>query len=478
MDIKNLIETHEQELLSRNKKILGQWKPYIDIVEKYNKSIGKGLEEYEKANIAQCCNNLIEMAMAKKHGGMISEATFSDAIAFARQMLPTIPALLPSLVSDHVAVVQAIDRPQAQVYYMNIKAGTAKGSVSVDDTIVDAKTGHPSDLATRRYASDYVNGESIGSAGSTVYPGTLVRKPVIAATLIITDGVETFTDNGSGVLVSDASGGTNGTINYTTGVYSVTFQTTTITAPSATYRFNVERDTDGIASINIEVTSENVDSQVFPLKLEYSIFSAIALQKLHGMVLADEGMKFATQEIRFAIDEIVLDTIKTAATSVTGASGPGNFDVTVATGQEYFFRKEEVKRYFSKASANIFAKTLRASGNVIVGGINVCALVEGLQEYKPAANIGTKPPSGPYVHGTLGNKLVICNPFYDADEYVVLFRGDNYLFAGIIYAPYVPLYATNPVELADLTSQRGFYSQAAIKRINDGMFSRGTITNF
>lgn len=48
----------------------------------------------------------------------------------------------------------------------------------------------------------------------------------------------------------------------------------------------------------------------------------------------------------------------------------------------------------------------------------------------------------------------------------------------VIYAPYVPLYSTDPVTLANLQTQRGFFSQAAVKTINAGMFTRGTISNY
>lgn len=57
-----------------------------------------------------------------------------------------------------------------------------------------------------------------------VYAGTLVNFPIEPGTLIITDGITTFTDNGSGVMAVTAGFGTPGTINYTTGVFAaVTF---------------------------------------------------------------------------------------------------------------------------------------------------------------------------------------------------------------------------------------------------------------
>lgn len=61
-----------------------------------------------------------------------------------------------------------------------------------------------------------VSSESLGSSS-----GTLANTLVVAQSLAIQDSVETLVDNGAGVLTGD-NGGT-GTINYTTGAYSVTW---------------------------------------------------------------------------------------------------------------------------------------------------------------------------------------------------------------------------------------------------------------
>lgn len=485
-DLNQLANARQKELLERAKAAMARWKPYLDVVEKHFESQGKELQEYQKANIAQCCDNFVDLQIVGRKAGGISETTYSDAIAFARQMLPTIPALLPSLVSEEVSIVQAIDRPQAQVYYMNLKAGTTKGTVTSGDSLISATGGHATSEGSRLYASDQVVGEiiSAGNGVTTAFNSyTLVRKPVTGGSIevnyTIAGTTYTATDTvTSGTLVG--TGLSSGSVNLTSGAVLLTFSTAPDNSTNITvdYQYNVEKDTDGIGEINLEVTSSNVDARVFPLKLQYTVFSAINLQKIHGLVLADEGMKFATQEIRFAIDQVVLNEVNNAAQASGAATSPGAFNATVGTGQEWIWKMHEIKKYFSIASNNIFKKTLRATGNVMVCGLSVISIIEQLQDFKPAAGLGTKPPAGPYVAGTLGNRLIIANPFYSDTEYVMLFRGDNYLFAGLIFAPYVPLYSTDPVTLANLTTQRGFFSQAAIKRINDGMFTRGTVSNY
>lgn len=67
---------------------------------------------------------------------------------------------------------------------------------------------------------------ALGNGGAT-YSGTISPFPIVPDTLSITNGVETFTDNGSGLL--DGSLGGTGTIAYATGIFSVTFNSVVTT---------------------------------------------------------------------------------------------------------------------------------------------------------------------------------------------------------------------------------------------------------
>ncbi|HBG06321.1 MAG: hypothetical protein A2075_12185 [Geobacteraceae bacterium GWC2_58_44] len=60
-----------------------------------------------------------------------------------------------------------------------------------------------------------------GAGNVKAYAATLAEFPVEPGTLVITDGVETFTDDGFGHLTGDAGG--TGTINYLTGDYAIEF---------------------------------------------------------------------------------------------------------------------------------------------------------------------------------------------------------------------------------------------------------------
>ncbi len=57
--------------------------------------------------------------------------------------------------------------------------------------------------------------------GGTAYSGSLVTFPILARSFAPTDGVESFIDNGDGTLTGSAGG--TGTINYTTGAWTLNF---------------------------------------------------------------------------------------------------------------------------------------------------------------------------------------------------------------------------------------------------------------
>jgi hypothetical protein len=71
------------------------------------------------------------------------------------------------------------------------------------------------------------------TGGPLIYTRTLSNLPIIASSVFVSDGSESFTDNGAGVLTSNQGG--TGTINYTTGAISVTFITAPTTSVNATY---------------------------------------------------------------------------------------------------------------------------------------------------------------------------------------------------------------------------------------------------
>lgn len=103
--------------------------------------------------------------------------------------------------------------------------------------------------------------------GVVTYTGTLGVFPIIPGTMTVTDGVENFVDNGAGILTGDLGG--SGTINYTTGAFSVTFNTAVATGVSivATYTSDSALGAlsgDGTGTINYLTGAYSVAFDVAP----------------------------------------------------------------------------------------------------------------------------------------------------------------------------------------------------------------------
>ena len=76
--------------------------------------------------------------------------------------------------------------------------------------------------------------EAVGVSGGTVYAGTLatISGSITCFNVVFTDGVTTLQDNKNGLITGT---GGSGTINYATGVYSVTFTSPTVAAVTTNY---------------------------------------------------------------------------------------------------------------------------------------------------------------------------------------------------------------------------------------------------
>ena len=94
-------------------------------------------------------------------------------------------------------------------------------------TITGAVVGNDAVIRISHIDADYpytsVASEALDTGdGSATYSGTLANTLIVARTFIVTHSSETFTDVASTGVLTGSAGGT-GTINYTTGAWSVTF---------------------------------------------------------------------------------------------------------------------------------------------------------------------------------------------------------------------------------------------------------------
>jgi len=467
----SLIEGKLAGFQAQQNQLCESWKPYLDSAAKWaSEKLGRELTQQDKRTIAQCLENTLLDGGLKTRSSLF-ETTTGDNVSFLGVQLPIVTAIVPSLALNHLSVVQALDRRVGSVFYMDFTAGQTKGAVTSGNTLISAKTGHASSADAKRFASTMVNAEAQGTGTS----GTLAYASPVSQTLVLTRGTEVMTETSAGVLTSSISGGGTGTIN-SVGQWTVTGWIGTGTI-YASYRYNWDKlTTNGVPEININMTNSTVTAIDFPIRAKFSLGAAIDLEKAHGVSLESVLVKVLGDEIKFAIDHYGIEQIAAAAESANAATSPGTFASAAGSGQEFIFRVRELLKYVELGSNAIFAKTLRGNASYLVCGNNAAAVIKQIGDhFKPAAG-ANKLPTGPTLIGELDGRPVVQDPFLATGRVYLGYKGDNFMEAGLVTAPYIPLFSTPTLQTSDLIAQKGFLSSVGYKIIRDGLFTYFDVT--
>lgn len=485
----------QRDYLMKHPKI----RPFLRSVTKWVESTqNRPITVHEKRNIAQCLHNAILHSGTKSP--LFEASTTEDSISFLGIQLPVITALLPSLVLNEISVVQAIDRRIAAVFYLDVKHGTTKGEVTSGDTMISAKTGHATSQSGRRYAMARVERENIGTSNGAksgtvdTATGLINLENVKVEALVGSTYTVIGTSTSAGVVTGTGISG-SGSIN-AAGVYSITITgQSSVAAIKLTYDYQYDiptdanGDLDGVPETTISVTQSAVEAIDFPLRAKWSLGAQFDLNKAHGIDLESQLTTFLGGEIRFTIDQVGLDMIDSAAEGGWDPSAQANYspataitawDARPSEGEAWFHKKVEFLDRIEEGSNNIFEKTKRGVATFMHCGNDVARVIKqlGKDYFTPVSGLGTTIPTGPIKIGVLNNQVtVIQNPFKTKTRYTLGFRGPDYLHAGFIYCPYIPLFATPTLTTNDLMSQKGFLSSAAFKVVNAGLFTYGDIQN-
>jgi hypothetical protein len=506
MDLNKIIDNRLDRMANHRKQLVESWSPYIRAIEKYKKEKGEeALRETQKFNIAQCIENAVWEGGIKGKNSRLFETTYSDNVTFLGVQLPVISAILPSLVLDELALVQALDRRIGEVFYMDVRYGTTKGKLSAAGVIMDPKTGHATGEAALNYATANVYEENTGALTAVASKDyTVAYKPVItgdaatalasrrsvgvtvvkiydvAHTVLATLTVASSADGTDTLTTSTTYGGQ---IVLATGVVTLTDSATFAADDYAkvSYTYNYEKEAGGgVPELDIKLSSDSLTAEDFMLRTKYTMGTAIDLEKAHGINFEEEMVKYLGGEIKFEMDHRGIVLISDAAAGGSAATGMGTFNCTYNASNQteagWVFKKFQILDFIKKGSNNIFKKTLRGKATFVICGLDAERVITQLTPHFVPAAGANKVATGPHKVGTLEGMPVIVDPFIADDLIVLGYRGDNFLEAGLVFAPYIPLFSTPTILTSDMKAQKGFMSSAGYKIINPGFYTKGTIT--
>lgn len=451
--------------------LMEDWKDYISVVKNHV----EGFSDMEATQLAILLENTkseLDIARGRFENGMIAETTTVPMIKTNDTTLfDIITAVMPNLIANDIVSVQPLDRRTGQVFYLKFKYADKKGNIASGDYMLTPS----SSFTGKDYSGEKITGEIVAAHGDAQrIQYTLPYFPVQTGTLVLSDGTKTATDNGSGAFTGDlvAATPTYNSITYTNGKIDLSVVATTVDI-TATWYYDLNSPDATVNAVDVTVESVPVVARPRKLKSIYMFDTAYDLKMAFGLDMDTVIMKATSGEIGFEIDnEIMVDLLAIAPNSVSWNMNP------TYKGMDIKDYKLTIIDAVNEASNTILGVTKRYEASWIICGKNAATVIEGLgkdhyQRLAPSATVG-----GPHFCGILEERYrVYKNPNYTDNVILVGAKGEMFIEAGYVYAPYIPVFATQLLVDEDLKGKRGFCTVYAKKVINPNMYCKVNLIN-
>lgn len=474
--------------------LIENWNERISIVEEVNEA---PLSYDRKIVLAQCLENT-QSAIS-----MLEATDTADIGQFKHYALDLVTAIVPNLVANDLVSIQPIDNEVGVINYIRYLYGSTKGSATSGNEFASGLLYTGSDPY---YSSQHVVGEGLTIAGDKKQvTGTLSWRKVIAGTVSIPMEVKVdagatvaivVSDDGAGKLIAKTVAGvdvtstyldaTTSVVDYTTGALTVDLKTVADPASQVTcesvavtaeYDYDQKSVGDGaigtnqlkVPEVQIKIESMPVIVQSRKLKALYAFDAAFKLQKEYG---TDINALLNTQiaaEIAHEIDGELMDDLFLGA-GLTGEAWSDKVPDGISLKDHY----QSFQKTLVANSNKIFGATKRAVGNFMIVGLNVATVIEVMPGFVSA---NQKNVVGPHVMGNIGNFVVVKNPYYADDTYLIGYKGPSLFDAGFFYCPYMPVITTQLIMLDDFVGRKGWATSYAKKMVQNKLYVKGSITH-
>lgn len=474
--MKNLKDITEQ-VVDKRAGLVEEWGPWLD---------GAAKTPWEKGNLAVILEEQYKHA-AKNNASLNEDVRTSNIATFEKFIFPMIRTVWPNLASLDLVSVQAMDGPVSMIFYFDFTAGSTKGRVKKGDVLAGARRGMNENAAN--YPSETVDLETWSNA-ATAATGFFSYVPVRPGSVTVSfelsgsaGTVRTMSDNGTGVASQSGGQATSLAINYVTGAYTWTIAGgETATNIQVTYDYNSEGpnfSSNPVPQIDAQLTNSPVVSRREALRILWSADMAASLRSIYGLDAEQELTEALAQQIRFSIDNIVINDLWRIA-----SAGNVVFDAAPASPSiPWFTHQMALVKTLQSGSNMVFQETRRGFANWIVAGVDAATIIESHPLFESSGNL-----NGPGVvfSGVLAGKWKVWkNPFltstttgeFGSANFLLGFKGNSFYDAGYVYAPWIPFYTTPTVQLDDMMYRKAVMTHFGRKAVNGLFYATGLIDN-
>ena len=323
----------------------------------------------------------------------------------------------------------------------------------------------------------FYSGSNFAANGGATFGLPAFTKNVYSAAGAIT-GVQ--------FVVASASFGINGGTDPQTALFTSTVSFSQQPTDSQRGDFedgntnlNANNATINIPQVNVQMTSEAIVAKTRKLRAVWTPEFAQDLNAYHSLDAEAELTSIMSEYISLEIDLEILDMLIESAASTENWSAKNNINVAQdAAGTETnlgFYNSQgqwfqTLGTKIQKISNIIHQKTLRGGANFLVCSPTVGTVLESIPGF--ASTSDGDAAQGSYAFGVQkvgslnGRYQVYKNPYMTENQVLLGYRGTQFLEAGAVFAPYVPLIMTPMVyDPTTFTPRKGLLTRYAKKML-------------
>ena len=518
MEINNLLEdargTHKV-MLEDSAKLAEKWQA---------SGLLEGLEGKKAANMAVILENQAKQVVAEANTNTQGSATFTAGTGenWAGVALPLVRKVFAQIVAQDFVSVQPMSLPSGLVFYLDFKYGDDSGNKQDGDNMY----GNVTEGATKMIKDQDVSGGLYGAGqfGYSINNASVSNvAAVVTGSLLEEVGYDAeFNLAGYESVVVDLAGldadflaarafalevggnivstkpeftSVDGTeVKFIVAAGAVADGSTPKIIFSKVTKDNDRGDFEAasgravdtsisIPEIDVKLQSEAIVAKTRKLKAQWTPEFAQDLNAYHSIDAEAELTSLLSEYISMEIDLEILDMLILEANTTERWSAQNNkvwangqWDTNTSdfyNTQGQWFQTLGTK--LQKVSNKIHQKTLRGGANFLVCSPSVATILESIPGYAAATN-GDQDQFAMGVQkvGALNNRFqVYKNPYMTENTILMGYRGSQFLEAGAVYSPYVPLMMTPLVyDPETFTPRKGLMTRYAKKMIRPEFYAK------
>ena len=249
---------------------------------------------------------------------------------------------------------------------------------------------------------------------------------------------------------------------------------------------NGDNDPISIPEINIQMESSAIVAKTRKLKAVWTPEFAQDLNAYHSLDAEAELTSIMSEYISLEIDLEILDMLIESANAGTeywsaqnnlalGSTGVIDPDLGFYNSQGQWFQTLGTK--IQKLSNIIHQKTLRGGANFLVCSPTIATVIESIPGFASTSDGDAAKMNyafGVQKAGTINSRYTVYkNPYMTENTILLGFRGGQFLEAGAVFAPYIPLIMTPLVyDPNTFTPRKGLLTRYAKKVVRPEFYGK------